>query len=180
MHGWAGNGCQLVKLAKNSHPQPLHSTTKAGCMFPSQHSCMLASTPMKIWHHGRTHIAQGYFFLFFQILFLKRKTATNTAQFGVFQPHRWALPSCELKGFKFCMHGRNAMLHHAKLGIVPQNTNCEPHAGKLGSRCALLAQHTQFAQDIRLPPTQSRNTTFTELWITIQPKAQNEKDALTI
>jgi hypothetical protein len=90
------------------------------------------------------------------------------------------LPSCELKGFKFCMHGRNAMLHHTKLGIVPQNTNCEPHAGKLGSRCALLAQHTQFAQDIRLPPTQSRYTTFTELWITIQPKAQNEKDALTI
>ena len=121
MHGWAGNGCQLVKLAKNSHPRPLHSTPKAGCVFPTQHSCMLAWTPMKIWHHGRTHIAHGAFFLFFPILFWGRKTATNTAQFGVFQPHRWALPSCELKGFNFCMHARNAMLHVGKLWNGPKN-----------------------------------------------------------
>ena len=35
-------------------------------------------------------------------------TAAHAAQFDVFQPHPWVLPSCKLKGFKFCMHGRNA------------------------------------------------------------------------
>ena len=53
-------------------------------------------------------------------------TAAHAAQFGVFQPHPWALPSCKLKGFKFCMHGRNA--HQKKMGILPQNTDCRPHA----------------------------------------------------
>ena len=161
-HAWLGwQWMPVGEIGQKQPPTALaqHHQSRVHVPFATlMHACFNTNENLTPWPH--THCPGVFFSVFSNFVFEAQNSHKHCPIWRVSAP---PVPSCELKGFKFCMHGRNAMLHHAKLGIVPQNTNCEPHAGKLGSRCALLAQHTQFAQDIRLPPTQSRNTTFTEL-----------------
>jgi hypothetical protein len=99
--------CQCQKM-KIMGPTATHLAQFCAIQFPPQTLASCYCQGLKFCMDGRNtmlHAAKLRILPKNKILSL---TAAHAAQFGVFQPHPWALPSCKLKGFKFCMHGRNA------------------------------------------------------------------------
>ena len=117
--------CQKMKIMG---PTATHLAQFCAIQFPLQILASCYCQGLKFCMDGRNTMLHGLKLRVLPKNKILSLTAAHAAQFGVFQPHPWALPSCKVNGFKFCMHGRNAMLHQKKMGILPQNTDCRPHA----------------------------------------------------
>jgi hypothetical protein len=166
---------------KTATHSPCTAPPKQGACSPrTTHACLLEHQ-WKFDTMAAHTLPRGLFFCFFKFCFWSAKQPQTLPNLACFSPTGGPCQVVNLKASNFACMAAMPCCITQNWGLCHKTQIVSPTpAIKLGSRCALLAQHTQFAQDIRLPPTQSRNTTFTELWITIQPKAQNEKHALTI
>ena len=97
--------CQKMKIMG---PTATHLAQFCAIQFPLQTLASCYCQGLKFCMDGRNTMLHAAKLRILPKNKILSPTAAYAAQFGVFQPHPWALPSCKLKGFKFCMHGRSA------------------------------------------------------------------------